>query len=108
MTTHLSLNLLSSGSGGTSVDLKGGMMADLLDQTLSLKVKESLAGAGAVDLQAVDEDGSSDELVGGDLLEHLSVSLLVHDGGVVGLLLGLTLGPLLLLALADVEGLKYG
>jgi hypothetical protein len=26
---------------------------------------------------------------------------------VVGLLLGLTLGPLLLLALADVEGLEY-
>ena len=82
------------------------MVADLLDQTLSLKVEESLAGAGAVDLQAIDEDGGGDELVGGDLLEHLGVSLLIHDGGVVGLLLGLTLRPLLLLSFADVKGLN--
>jgi len=105
--THiLSLNFLSNSSSGTSVDLQAGRVADLLDQTLSLQIQESLASARTVDLQAVDEDGGGDELVGGNLLDHLGVGLLVHDGGVVGLLLGLTLRPLLLLSFADVERLQ--
>lgn len=100
---HLGLDLLGDGSSGTGVDLQAGMVANLLDQPLGLKVSESLAGAGSVDLQAVNKDGGSDQLVGGDLLQHLGVGLLVHDGSMVSLLLGLALRPLLLLALADVK-----
>lgn len=73
------------------------MVADLLDQTLGFKISEGLASARSVDLHAVNEDSGGDELVGGDLLQDLGGGLLVHDGGIVDLLLGLSLRPLLLI-----------
>jgi hypothetical protein len=76
--------------------LEGGVVADLLDQTLRLKVGEGLASARSVDLHAINEDGGGDELVGGDLLKDLGSGVLVHDGSIVNLLLGLSLRPLLL------------
>lgn len=91
LVSRLSLNLLSDGSGGAGVNLQTGMVADLLDQTLSLQIQESLTSARTVDLQAVNEDSGGDELVGGDLLDHLGVGFLLHDGDVVNLLLGLSL-----------------
>ena len=82
------------------------MVTDLLDQTLGFQVEEGFASAGTVNLQTINQDGSGDELVGWDLLEHLGVSLLVHDGGVVDFLLSLSFRPLLLLTLGDVDSLK--
>ena len=95
--SDLGLGLLSNGSGRTSVNRQRRGQRHGLDQTLLLQVQKSAASNRAVNLQAVNKDGRGDELVGRDLLDHLVISSLVHVDGVVGLFLGLSLGPLLLL-----------
>ena len=99
-------------------------MDDLLDQTHVLQSPHGLSGQRTVDLHTLDEDGLGDHLVGRDLLEDLVavkkrsrdrwrmvskiqgdmekrclnvLGRLVDHDGVVGLVLDLTLGPLLLL-----------
>lgn len=100
------------------------MVHDLLDQTHVLQSPHGLSGQRTVDLHSLDEDRLGDHLVGRDLLEDLVAvkkkkdsslgyvcglveeirrdllnvlgGLVDHDG-VVGLVLDLTLGPLLLL-----------
>lgn len=63
-------------------------MADnLLDDTLSLEVGKSLACERAVDLQSVDEDGGGDETVGQNVLVKTFLDGLVHDDGMLGLVL---------------------
>lgn len=52
---------------------------------------------GAVDLETFDEDALGDELEGGDFLQDTVVEGLVEGDGVLGLILDLSLGPLLLL-----------
>lgn len=63
------------------------MANNLLDGTLGLEVGEGAAGEGAVDLQAIDEDGDGDEAVGLDLLVKTLLEGLVEDDGVDGLVL---------------------
>lgn len=77
------------------------MLVHSLDDTLGLQVAQSTAGNAAVDLQTVNHGGGGDELGGGDLLHHLFGGGLVQVDGVVGLFLGLSLGPLLFLAFAS-------
>jgi hypothetical protein len=58
---------------------------------------DSNPGQRSVDLETLDEDTLGDELEGGDLLEDTVVESLVEGDGVLGLVLDLSLGPLLLL-----------
>ena len=67
------------------------------DETLVGELTDGSAGKGAVDAETVNENGGRDELVGGNLLHQLVVGGLVEDDGVVGLILNLSLGPLLLI-----------
>lgn len=68
-----------------------------LDKLLLLEVADGNAGERAVDLETLDEDALADELEGGDFLQDTVVGVLVEDDGVLGLVLDLSLGPLLLL-----------
>lgn len=67
------------------------------DDTLVSELADGSAGKGAVDAETVNENRGGDELVGGNLLHQLVVGGLVEDDGVVGLILNLSLGPLLLI-----------
>jgi hypothetical protein len=60
---------------------------DLLDDTLLLELSESLARKRSVDLQSVDEDGSSDQTVGENVLVEALLDVLVHDDSMLGLVL---------------------
>ena len=73
--------------GRRTVDVAGVVANNLLDGTLGLEVGEGAAGEGAVDLQAIDEDGDGDEAVGLDLLVEALLKGLVKDDGVDGLVL---------------------
>jgi hypothetical protein len=113
------LNLLLDLLDGTSVDHLSGGDGDLLDQTLLLELTDGVTGKRTVDLKkqvfffeqrfreemremepvianlhSVRNNGRSDNLVGGDLLHELIVSLLVKDNLVGKLVLNVTLGPL--------------
>ena len=99
------LGLLFSGSsrdfgiislGGSGVDELRRVGRDQADQALRSQIGDGLAGKRTVDTQSIDEDRGSDELVGRDFLEQTFFGVLVKDDGVVGLILGLSLGPLLL------------
>merc|ERR1719175_554899 len=81
------------------VDHLGTVSDNLLDLSLLLEFDESFPGEGAPDFQPLGDDGRSDELVGGDLLQQLVICGLVEEDQVVQLIPGLTLGPLLLLGL---------
>ena len=70
-----------------TVDGKLRVSNDLLDDTPLLEVGESLAGERSVDLQSVDENGGSDESVGEDVLVETLLHKLVHDHGMLGLVL---------------------
>jgi hypothetical protein len=69
---------------------------DTADLSCLLKVANGPASKTGVDLHAVRDDGSGDELVGGDILQDLIVGLLVKDDRLLSVLLHLGLGPLLL------------
>ncbi len=73
------------------------MLQDGLDETLSLEVGDGTTSERTGDAELVADGGDGDGLLGRDLLEKLVIGLLVKEGGVVGLFLGLSLGPLLLL-----------
>jgi hypothetical protein len=57
----------------------------------------SNTGQTAVDLKPLDEDALADETEGRNFLDDAVVCRLVKGDGVVGLVLDLSLGPLLLL-----------
>ena len=71
------------------------MARDDLDQVLVFQFSEGSTGERAVDAETVNQDGGGNELVGGHFLEQLVISGLVEDNGVVGLVLDLSLAPLL-------------
>lgn len=73
------------------------MLQDGLDESLRLEVGDGAAGKRTSDTELVSDGGDGDGLLGRDLLEKLVIGLLVKERGVVGLFLGLSLGPLLLL-----------
>lgn len=70
-----------------TVDVAGVVANNLLDGTLGLEVVQGLACEGAVDLQAIDEDGDGDEAVRLDVLVETLLEGLVEDDGVDGLVL---------------------
>lgn len=95
---------------------------NLLDQTLGLQSPHGLSGDRSVDLHSLDQDGLRDHLVSRDFLEDLVAAAgvgsdkkagrwtllerdllggLVNHDGVVGLVLHLSLGPLLLLTVSQ-------
>ncbi len=63
------------------------MSDNLLNLTIGLKVGKRFPCERAVDLQAIDECGNSNEAVGLDILLELVVGLLVENDGVLGLVL---------------------
>ena len=73
------------------------MVHNLLDLAFLCKVANCDTGKAAVDFETFDEDGLGDETEGGDFLEDTVVGSLVERDGVLGLILDLSLGPLLLL-----------
>ena len=77
-----------------------------LDHSLGLQFGQSLAGSATVDLKTVHKNGDGDELVSGDFLHHLVHGGLVDGDGVVGLLLNLSLRPLLHEVLAQPQGVN--
>ena len=76
-------------------------MRHLGDQTLRLHLIQQAAGQGAVDAMTVNHHTNGDQFVSRDFLHDLVVGGLVNDDGVLGLLLGLSLRPLLLLGLSS-------
>lgn len=92
-------DLVGTRSSGVSVLLAVGN--DGLDDSLGLKVSEGTAGKRSSDLQSVNEDRDADHLVSGSLLEDSVVQWLVKDDVVLGLILDLSLRPLLLLGLSS-------
>lgn len=69
---------------------------DTADLSCLLKVTDGTASKTGVDLHAIRDDGSCDEFVGGNILQHLIVGLLVINDSLFGVFLHLGLGPLLL------------
>ena len=72
-------------------------MNNPLDLTLLLQVSYGNTRQRAVDFQSLDEDGLGDETEGGHFLEDTVVQGLVKSDSVLGLVLDLSLRPLLLL-----------
>lgn len=70
-----------------TVDVAGVVTDNLLDGALGFEIVQGLAGEGAVDLQAIDEDGNGDQTVGLDILVETLLEGLVEDDGVDGLVL---------------------
>jgi len=69
---------------------------DTADLSCLLKVTDGTASKTGVDLHAIRNDGSCNEFVGGNILQHLIVGLLVINDSLFGVFLHLGLGPLLL------------
>jgi len=70
---------------------------DGLDLTILLQVTDGNTGQASVDFETLDENALADELEGGYLLDDALKQGLVEDDGVLGLILDLSLRPLLLL-----------
>lgn len=97
-----------------TVDAQSAVSNNLLDDALLLKVGQTSASNGSVDLHSVDKNGDGDETVGLDILVKLVGGGLIEEDGVLGLVLNwwivrsvlrrsecsfphtLSLGPLLL------------
>ena len=73
------------------------MVYNLLNLPILREMADSNTGKTAVDFETFDKDTLADEAEGGDLLQNTVVGRLVEDDGVLGLVLDLSLGPLLLL-----------
>ena len=73
------------------------MVHDPLDLLLLLQVTNGNAGQRAVNFETLDEDALADEFEGGNFLQDTVVDGLVEGDGVDGLILDLSLRPLLLL-----------
>ena len=74
-------------AGGHTVDGKLGVADNLPDDALALEVGQRLARERAVDLQPVDQHGGGDKTVGQHVLVEAVLDGLVHDDGVLGLIL---------------------
>lgn len=70
-----------------TVDAQSAVSNNLLDDALLLKVGQTSASNGSVDLHSVNENGDSDETVGLDILVKLVGGGLVEEDGVLGLVL---------------------
>ena len=88
---------------GVNVELGG--RRNHLDELLLAEVLKTTAGEGDGDLEAVGDDGGSDDLVLGDFTFELLDDVGVEEDSVVELLTGLTLRPLLLLGVGARTGL---
>jgi hypothetical protein len=84
--------------GRAGVDLLRRVLGDHADLILCHELLDGLARERTVDVQALRENGWGDKLVLGALGHELLVCVLVEQHQVVGLLLDLTLRPLLLLS----------
>lgn len=73
-------------------------MHNLLDLPLFRKMTDGNASKRAVDFETLDKDGLGDEAEGGYFLEDAVVCGLVECHSVLGLILDLSLRPLLLLS----------
>lgn len=71
-------------------------MHNRLDLTLPREVGDGDTSQGSTDLETLNEDALGDKLERGDFLEDPVVGGLVKRDGVLGLVLDLSLGPLLL------------
>ena len=80
-----------------TVDQLVAVVHNPLDLPLLLQVPDGYPRKTPVDLQTLDEDALADEAEGGDFFEDTVVGGLVKGDGVLGLVLDLSLGPLLLL-----------
>jgi len=69
---------------------------NLLDDALLLQVGQTSASNGTVDLHSVDENRDGDQAVGLDIFVKLVRGGLVEEDSVLGLVLDLSLRPLLL------------
>jgi hypothetical protein len=83
----LSAFISSAKSLERTVDVELVVTNDLLDDALLLELGERLARQGSADLQAVDEDGGGDQTVGQDVFVKALMDGLVHDDGMLGLVL---------------------
>lgn len=72
-------------------------MHNPLDVSLLLHMSDSNARQAAVNFETFDEDALADEFEGGDFLHDTVVGDFVESNGVLGLILDLSLRPLLLL-----------
>jgi hypothetical protein len=84
------------GGGGHTVDLHLAVSDHRLDDALLLEVGKALSCQRAVDLHSVDEGGNGDETVRLHILVELLRGGLVENDGVLGLVLDLSLGPLMM------------
>ena len=92
------------GGDVAGVDVELGGRGDHLDELLLAEVLETTASEGDGDLEAVRDDGGSDDLVLGDFSFELGDGGLVEEDGVGELFTSLTLGPLLLLGVGARTG----
>lgn len=70
-----------------TVNAQSAVSNNLLDDALLLKVGQTSAGNGSVDLHSVDENRDGDQAVGLDILVKLVGGGLVEEDGVLGLVL---------------------
>ena len=96
--------LLFVGGDVAGVDVELGGRGDHLDELLLAEVLKTTASEGDGDLEAVRDDGGSDDLVLGDFSFELGDGGLVEEDGVGELFTSLTLGPLLLLGVGTRTG----
>lgn len=84
------------------------MMDNAFNKALFLQMSDGNASKGPVDLESLNEDALRDELEGRDLLDDTVVCGLVKGNSVLGLILDLSLGPLLLLGGLSTTGSRRG
>lgn len=78
-----------------TVDAALAVSNDLLDDALLLQISQSSSCDRSVDLHSVDKDGDGDKAVWLDILVELVWGGLLEDNGVLGLVLDLTLAPVM-------------
>ena len=83
--------------GIRTVDQLAAVVHDPLDLALLLQVPDSYPCQAPIDLQPLDEDALTDKAEGRDFLQNTVVGGLVKDHRMLGLVLDLSLRPLLLL-----------
>ena len=87
--------LLVIGSHSSGVDDLVVVSGDKSDLALLLQLVERSSGERAADSQLIHQGGDGDDLHSRDFVVQSLVRLLVEQDGVVGLILGLSFGPLL-------------
>jgi len=84
------------------------VMHDPLDLSFLLKVTDSNTGQATTDFETLNEDTLADEFEGGDFFENTVVGGLVKGDSVLGLILDLSLRPLLLLCRFSATRCRWG